>query len=92
MSAASSACDHVRDWLLGTPPGTWVSMGVLSDGSYGQPKGLIYSFPCTCEAGEWSIVQGLEIDPASAEKLKATADELAEERELALECIKEGVA
>jgi malate dehydrogenase len=58
MSAASSACDHVRDWLLGTPAGTWVSMGVYSDGSYGQPKGLVYSFPCTCEAGgKWKIVQ-----------------------------------
>ena len=89
MSAASSACDHVRDWLLGTKDGEWVSMGVYSDGSYGQPKGLIYSFPCTCKGGEWQIVQGLEIDAASAEKMKATADELAEERALALECIKE---
>jgi malate dehydrogenase len=51
MSAASSACDHVRDWLLGTAPGTWVSMGVYSDGSYGQPAGLVYSYPVTTEAG-----------------------------------------
>lgn len=57
MSAASSACDHVRDWVCGTPEGTWVSMGVFSDGSYGQPEGVIFSFPVTCKAGKWSIVQ-----------------------------------
>jgi len=57
MSAASSACDHVRDWVLGTAEGSWVSMGVYSDGSYGQPEGLIYSFPVTCKDGKWSIVQ-----------------------------------
>jgi hypothetical protein len=57
LSAASSACDHVRDWVLGTAEGTWVSMGVICDGSYGQPEGIVYSFPCTCKAGEWSIVQ-----------------------------------
>ncbi|KAI8475683.1 MAG: malate dehydrogenase, cytoplasmic [Monoraphidium minutum] len=90
MSAASSACDHVRDWMLGTPPGSWVSMGVYSDGSYGQPAGLVYSFPVTCAAGgSWSIVQGLEIDAASAERMRLSAEELAEERQLALECIAE---
>jgi len=89
MSAASSACDHVRNWVLGTPEGTWVSMGVYSDGSYGQPEGLIYSFPVTCKDGKWSIVQGLPIDDKSAAKLKITADELVEERQLALECIGE---
>ncbi|KAK8946214.1 hypothetical protein KSP40_PGU016313 [Platanthera guangdongensis] len=57
LSAASSACDHMRDWVLGTSKGTWVSMGVYSDGSYGVPAGLIYSFPVTCEKGGWSIVQ-----------------------------------
>jgi malate dehydrogenase len=57
MSAASSACDHVRDWVCGTAEGSWVSMGVYSDGSYGQPAGLIYSFPVTCKAGQWTIVQ-----------------------------------
>jgi malate dehydrogenase len=56
MSAASSACDHVRDWVCGTAEGSWVSMGVYSDGSYGQPAGLIYSFPVTCKAGQWTIV------------------------------------
>jgi len=58
LSAASAACDHMRDWILGTPKGTWVSMGVYSDGSYGVPEGIFYSFPVTCEKGEWSIVQG----------------------------------
>nr|GMD81621.1 malate dehydrogenase [Ipomoea batatas] len=58
LSAASSACDHIRDWVLGTPEGTWVSMGVYSDGSYNVPAGLIYSFPVTCKNGEWCIVQG----------------------------------
>lgn len=89
MSAASSACDHMRDWVQGTPEGTWVSMGVYSDGSYGQPEGLIYSFPCTCKDGKWSIVQGLELGPLAQEKLKITSDELVEERLLALECIGE---
>lgn len=90
MSAASSACDHVRDWLLGTPAGTWVSMGVYSDGSYGQPAGLIYSYPVTCEAGgKWKIVQGLPIDARSADLMRISAEELTEERQLALECIAE---
>lgn len=88
LSAASSTCDHVRNWLLGTEPGTFVSMGVFSDGSYGQPEGIIFSFPVTCQDGKWSIVQGLEIDEASAEKLRVTAAELVEEKELAYECIK----
>lgn len=57
LSAASSAVDHVHDWVLGTPKDSWVSMGVISDGSYGQPAGLCYSFPVTCTGGTWSIVQ-----------------------------------
>ncbi|EFJ07542.1 hypothetical protein SELMODRAFT_269798 [Selaginella moellendorffii] len=87
LSAASSACDHIRDWVLGTPKGTWVSMGVLSDGSYKVPKGVIYSFPVTCANGEWSIVQGLLIDGFSRTKLDATADELIEEKEMAYSCL-----
>ncbi|KAI0501277.1 hypothetical protein KFK09_016221 [Dendrobium nobile] len=83
LSAASSACDHIRDWVLGTSKGTWVSMGVYSDGSYGVPAGLIYSFPVTCEKGEWSIVQGLKIDDFSRAKMDATANELAEEKSMA---------
>lgn len=58
LSAASAVCDHVRDWLHGTPRGEWVSMGVVSDGSYGVPEGLMYSFPVTCRGGDWSIVPG----------------------------------
>lgn len=87
LSAASSACDHIRDWVLGTPEGTWVSMGVYSDGSYNVPAGLIYSFPVTCRNGEWSIVQGLSIDEFSRKKLDLTAEELSEEKALAYSCL-----
>src|ERR671928_1697429 len=64
-SAANAAIDHVRDWVLGTADGDWVSMAVCSDGSYGVEEGLISSFPCTCSGGRWSIVEGLEIDDFS---------------------------
>ncbi|KAK4755778.1 hypothetical protein SAY87_009535 [Trapa incisa] len=87
LSAASSACDHIRDWVLGTPEGTWVSMGVYSDGSYNVPAGLIYSFPVTCCGGEWKIVQGLHIDEFSRKKLDLTAAELTEEKALAYSCL-----
>ncbi|CAL5337414.1 unnamed protein product [Camellia sinensis] len=87
LSAASSACDHIRDWVLGTPEGTWVSMGVYSDGSYNVPAGLIYSFPVTCRNGEWTIVQGLPIDELSRKKLDLTAEELSEEKALAYSCL-----
>lgn len=87
LSAASAACDHIRDWVLGTAKGTWVSMGVYSDGSYGIPEGLIYSFPVTCEQGEWSIVKGLKVDEFSRAKMDATAKELAEEKTLAYSCL-----
>ena len=80
-SAANAAIDHMRTWALGTDDGDWVSMAIPSDGSYGIPEGLIYSFPCTCSGGEYSIVQGLEIDDFSREKMDATAAELSEERE-----------
>ncbi|CAI7784858.1 unnamed protein product [Closterium sp. NIES-53] len=88
LSAASSACDHIRNWVKGTPEGSWVSMGVISDGSYGVPKDIIYSFPVTCKDGEWTIVQGLSIDANSRTKMDATAAELVEEKELAYECLK----
>eukprot|EP00244_Chara_vulgaris_P009811 TRINITY_DN429_c0_g1_i6.p1 TRINITY_DN429_c0_g1~~TRINITY_DN429_c0_g1_i6.p1 ORF type:complete len:400 (-),score=88.97 TRINITY_DN429_c0_g1_i6:382-1581(-) len=87
LSAASSVCDHVRDWMLGTPEGTFTSMGVYSDGSYGVPAGVIYSFPVTTKNGEWTIVQGLEIDPFSRAKMEATGAELVEEKELAYSII-----
>ena len=80
-SAASAAVDHIRDWTLGTPDGDWVSMSVPSDGSYGVPEGIISSFPCTCDDGEYSIVQGLDIDDFSRGKIDASAAELVEERD-----------
>lgn len=80
-SAANAAVDHMRSWALGTGEDDWVSMGVISDGSYNIEPGLIYSFPCRCRDGQWNIVQGLEISPFSREKMDATAQELTEERD-----------
>eukprot|EP00244_Chara_vulgaris_P005839 TRINITY_DN22489_c0_g1_i3.p1 TRINITY_DN22489_c0_g1~~TRINITY_DN22489_c0_g1_i3.p1 ORF type:complete len:390 (+),score=72.26 TRINITY_DN22489_c0_g1_i3:167-1171(+) len=88
LSAASAVCDHVSNWIKGTPAGTWVSMGVFSDGSYGIPAGLIYSFPVTTKNGDWEIVQGLPIDDFSRAKMDATAAELVEEKALADSIIK----
>jgi len=79
-SAANATVDHMRDWVLGTPEGDWVSMSVPSDGSYGVPEGLISSFPCTTTGGEYAIVQGLEIDAFSRTKIDASVAELNEER------------
>ncbi|MCX8087438.1 MAG: malate dehydrogenase [Rhodocyclaceae bacterium] len=79
-SAANAAIDHMRDWNLGTN-GEWVTMGVVSDGSYGIPEGMIYGMPCTCAGGKWEIVKGLEIDAFSREKMDATLKELQEERD-----------
>ncbi len=79
-SAANAAIDHVYDWVNGTPDGDWVSMGVPSDGSYGVPEGIIAGLPCTCSGGEWSIVQGLEIDEFSRQRIDASVNELLEER------------
>jgi len=80
-SAANAAVDHVRSWVLGTPAGDWVSMSVPSDGSYGVPEGLISSFPCTCKDGQYSIVQGLDIDAFSRARIDASVAELMEERD-----------
>ncbi|MDP4918633.1 MAG: malate dehydrogenase [Haliea sp.] len=80
-SAANAASDHMRSWALGTEGDDWVSMGVHSDGSYGIAEGLIYSFPCRCKNGEWSIVQGVEVGDFSREKMLATEKELTEERD-----------
>ncbi|HXH56403.1 malate dehydrogenase [Iamia sp.] len=80
-SAASAAVDHVRDWVHGTPEGDWVSMAVVSDGSYGVPEGLVSSFPCTTRNGEWEIVGGLEIDDFSRPRIEASVAELVEERD-----------
>lgn len=78
-SAASAAVDHMRDWALGSG-GEWVSMAVASDGSYGIPEGVVYSYPCVCEGGQYSIVQGLDINDFSRERMEATNTELREER------------
>jgi malate dehydrogenase len=80
-SAANAAIDHMHDWMLGSPEGDWVSMSVPSDGAYAVDEGLISSFPCTCEDGEWSIVDGLEIDDFSRPRIDATVAELREERD-----------
>ena len=80
-SAANAAVDHMRSWALGTEEGDWVSMGIYSDGSYGIQEGLIYSYPCTCKDGDWTIVQGLEVNDFSRARMQATEQELAEERD-----------
>jgi malate dehydrogenase len=80
-SAANAAIDHVHDWVLGTPDGDWVSMSIPSDGSYGVEEGLISSFPVTCSAGSYEIVQGLEVSDFSRSRIEVTVNELAEERE-----------
>ena len=79
-SAANATIEHMRDWVLGTPEGDWVSMAVPSDGSYGVPEGLISSFPCTVTDGQYSIVKGLEIDDFSRAKIDASVAELADEK------------
>ena len=79
-SAASATIDAARDWLLGSPKDDWVSMAVVSDGSYGVPEGLISSFPVTTKGGNWSIVSGLEIDEFSRARIDKSTAELADER------------
>ena len=78
-SAASAAVDHMRSWALGSNGG-WVSMGVASDGSYGVAEGIVYSYPCVCENGDYTVVQGLEINAFSQARMDATEQELREER------------
>ncbi|CAM4446004.1 Malate dehydrogenase [Mycobacterium basiliense] len=84
-SAASATVDAARDWLLGTPADDWVSMAVISDGSYGVPEGLISSFPVTTKDGNWTIVSGLEIDEFSRGRIDKTTGELADERKAVTE-------
>ena len=80
-SAASAAIDHMRDWSLGTPAADWVSMAIPSDGSYGIPDGVMYSYPVTCKGGRYAIVQGLAVDEFCRGRMDATHKELLEERE-----------
>lgn len=80
-SAANAALEHMRDWALGGPEDDWLSMAVPSDGSYGIPEGLVYSFPVVCKGGDYQIVQGIEINEFSQSKMDATTKELEEERD-----------
>jgi malate dehydrogenase len=80
-SAANAAIDHVRDWVLGTAAGDWVSMGIPSDGSYGVDEGLIAGFPVTCSNGSYEVVQGLDLNDFSRSRLDTTVNELGDERE-----------
>lgn len=80
-SAASATVDAARDWVHGTPEGQWTSMAVVSDGSYGVPEGIVSSFPVTTADGEWSIVQDLELDDFSRERIDASVAELVDERD-----------
>jgi len=80
-SAANAAIDHLRDWVLGTPDGDWISMGVPSDGSYGIPEGVIYGYPVTCKNGVYKIVKGIELSDYSRTRMQATLKELHEERD-----------
>jgi malate dehydrogenase len=84
-SAANAAIDHMRAWSLGTPDGDWVSMAVPSDGSYGVPEGIVSGFPCTCACGDYHIVQGLELDEFSRERLDNSVAELVSERDAVAE-------
>ncbi len=84
-SAANASCDHMHDWWVGTKPGEYVSMGVISDGNtYDVASGLIFSFPAECKNGEWKVVEGLKIDEFSRKKLQDTEKELVDERKMAL--------
>jgi len=80
-SAANAAIDHVRDWVLGTPDGDWVSMAVPSDGSYGIEEGVFTGLPCTCSGGSYAVVEGLDVPDFSRERIDASIAELRSERE-----------
>ncbi|MGA2469445.1 MAG: malate dehydrogenase [Solirubrobacteraceae bacterium] len=79
-SAANAAVDHVRDWISGSAEGDWVSMAVVSDGSYGVPEGILSGFPVRCADGAHTIVQGIELDAFSRNRIDASVAELLEER------------
>jgi len=85
-SAANAACDHMHDWWVGTKQGEFTTMAVISDkNQYGVAEGLIYSFPCVCKNGDWTVVNGLQNSDFSKKKMKVTEDELLEERKMALD-------
>jgi malate dehydrogenase len=80
-SAANAAIDHVRNWVLGTPAGDWVSMGVPADGSYDIAEGVLYGYPVTCKDGRYQIVKGIDVSEFSRKRMDATLKELHEERD-----------
>jgi malate dehydrogenase len=80
-SAANAAIDHVHDWVRGTPEGDWISMAIPSDGTYGIEEGIFCGYPCTCARGEYTVVEGLEVDEFSRSRIDASVAELADERE-----------
>jgi malate dehydrogenase len=80
-SAASAAMDHMRNWVYGTAEGDWVSMGIAADGNYGIAEGVMYGYPCTCKAGSYQIVKGLDVSDFSRARMQATLKELHEERD-----------
>uniref|UniRef100_A0A7S3G4F2 Malate dehydrogenase n=1 Tax=Palpitomonas bilix TaxID=652834 RepID=A0A7S3G4F2_9EUKA len=87
LSAAMSISDHLRDWVMGTKPGEFVSMAVTSDGSYGVAEGLIFSFPVKCEDGKWEIIPNLPLTDKGRERMNTTEQELVEERDTAMEIL-----
>ncbi|KAF1741428.1 hypothetical protein MXB_3944 [Myxobolus squamalis] len=80
LSSAIAAVNHIHDWVCGTPEGYYSSMGVWSDGSYGAPAGVFFSFPCICKDGKWTIVKGLTVSKEIQEKLKITGEDLLQEK------------
>ena len=80
-SAANAAIDHVRDWVMGTPEGDWVTMGIPAEGSYGIAEGVLYGYPVTCQGGQYQIVKGIEISDFSRTRMDTTLKELHEERD-----------
>jgi len=87
LSAANAIIDHMHDWILGTPEGEWVSMGVPTDGSYGIKDELVFSYPVTCKDGKYTIVQGLELNDFAHGKIEATKQELLDEKKMAFDLV-----
>jgi len=83
FSAAKAIIDHMKDWALGTEPGNWISMSVVSDGSYGIPEGLVFSCPVTCQDFDYQIVKNLNLDNYTKQQIAVGIEELEEEKELA---------
>lgn len=82
-SAAAAAIDHLHDWVDGTPGTSWTSAAIVSNGAYGVPEGLVSSFPVRSVDGEWQVVEGIDLDPFSRERIDASVAELLDEREQA---------